>query len=186
MQNLIYAAPAAGVLALLFAWMKASWVSKQDPGEANMVEIAAQIQEGALAFLRAEYRVLAVFVLIVASILGVAYFGDPERGWQIAGAFVVGATSSALAGWAGMKVATNANVRTTAAARIGLSPALAVAFSGGTVMGMTVVGLATIGLSGLYLVFNGLLDGRLLDRALRARRRRHLHQGRRRRRGPRR
>jgi K(+)-stimulated pyrophosphate-energized sodium pump len=162
MQNLIYAAPAAGVLALLFAWMKASWVSKQDPGEANMVAIAGQIQEGALAFLRAEYRVLSIFVIIVASVLGVAYFGDPGRGWQIAGSFVVGAASSAVAGWAGMKVATNANVRTTAAARIGLSPALDVAFSGGTVMGMTVVGLATIGLSGLYLVFTNVLEWELV------------------------
>ena len=70
MQNLIYAVPAAGVLALLFAWMKASWVSKQDPGDANMVEIGTQIQEGALAFLRAEYRVLTIFVLAVAAILG--------------------------------------------------------------------------------------------------------------------
>jgi K(+)-stimulated pyrophosphate-energized sodium pump len=161
MQQLIYAVPAAGVLALLFAWMKASWVSKQDPGDANMVEIAGQIQEGALAFLRAEYRVLSMFVIVVAAILGVAYYGDPERGWQIAGAFVVGAASSALAGWIGMKVATNANVRTTAAARIGLSPALDVAFSGGTVMGMTVVGLATIGLSGLYLVFMNVLGWEL-------------------------
>ncbi|MGB5702763.1 MAG: sodium-translocating pyrophosphatase [Polyangiales bacterium] len=157
MQNLVYAVPAAGVLALLFAWMKASWVSKQDPGDANMVEIAAQIQEGALAFLRAEYRVLSMFVVVVAAILGVAYYGDPARGWQIAGAFVVGAVSSAAAGWIGMKVATNANVRTTAAARIGLAPALNVAFSGGAVMGMTVVGLATIGLSVLYLVFINVL-----------------------------
>ena len=157
MQNLVYAVPAAGVLALLFAWTKASWVSKQDPGDANMVEIAAQIQEGALAFLRAEYRVLSMFVVVVAAILGVAYYGDPARGWQIAGAFVVGAVSSAAAGWIGMKVATNANVRTTAAARIGLAPALNVAFSGGAVMGMTVVGLATIGLSVLYLVFINVL-----------------------------
>ena len=157
MQNLIYAAPVAGVLALVFAWMKASWVSRQDPGTADMVEIAGRIQEGALAFLRAEYRVLAIFVLVVASILGVAYYGDAERGWQIAAAFAFGAVSSATAGWAGMKVATNANVRTTAAARIGLSPALDVAFSGGTVMGMTVVGLATLGLGVLYLVFNDVL-----------------------------
>jgi K(+)-stimulated pyrophosphate-energized sodium pump len=161
MQNLIYAAPAAGVLALLFAWTKARWVSQQDPGEANMVEIAGQIQEGALAFLRAEYRVLSIFVLVVSAVLGVAYFGDPARGWQIAGAFVIGAASSAAAGWAGMKVATNANVRTTAAARIGLSPALNVAFSGGTVMGMTVVGLATLGLGVLYLVFNNVLGWEL-------------------------
>jgi len=161
MQNLIYAVPAAGVLALLFAWMKASWVSKQDPGDANMVEIAAQIQEGALAFLRAEYRVLSIFVLAVAAVLGLAYYGDPGRGWQIAGAFVVGAASSAAAGWIGMKVATNANVRTTAAARIGIAPALDVAFSGGAVMGMTVVGLATIGLSVLYLVFMNVLGWEL-------------------------
>jgi len=161
MQNLIYAVPAAGVLALLFAWMKASWVSKQDPGDANMVEIGAQIQEGALAFLRAEYRVLSIFVLAVAAILGLAYYGDPGRGWQIAGAFVVGAASSAAAGWIGMKVATNANVRTTAAARIGIAPALDVAFSGGAVMGMTVVGLATIGLSVLYLVFMNVLGWEL-------------------------
>ena len=71
MQNLVYAAPAAGVLALIFAWMKANWVSQQDAGEANMVEIAGRIQEGALAFLRAEYRVLTIFVLVVAAILGV-------------------------------------------------------------------------------------------------------------------
>ena len=157
MQNLVYAAPVAGVLALVFAWMKASWVSQQDAGEANMVEIAGRIQEGALAFLRAEYRVLSLFVLIVGAILAVAYYGDPARGWQIAAAFVFGAASSASAGWAGMKVATNANVRTTAAARLGLSPALNVAFSGGTVMGMTVVGLATLGLGVLYLVFMSVL-----------------------------
>ena len=84
MQNLIYAVPAAGVLALLFAWMKASWVSKQDAGDATMVEIAAQIQEGALAFLRAEYRVLSIFVLVVGAILGIAYYGDPARSERIA------------------------------------------------------------------------------------------------------
>jgi K(+)-stimulated pyrophosphate-energized sodium pump len=161
MQNLVYAAPVAGVLALIFAWMKASWVSQQDPGDANMVEIAGRIQEGALAFLRAEYRVLTIFVLIVATVLGVAYFGDPSRGWQIAGAFVAGAALSAAAGWAGMKVATNANVRTTAAARHGISPALDVAFSGGAVMGMTVVGLATLGLGALYLLFNNVLGWEL-------------------------
>jgi K(+)-stimulated pyrophosphate-energized sodium pump len=162
MEKLIYAAPAAGVLALLFAWTRAQWVAKQDPGEANMVEIAAQIQEGALAFLRAEYRVLTLFVLGVGSLLAFAYFEDALRGWPIAGAFVAGATASAAAGWIGMKVATNANVRTTAAARVGLAPALAVAFSGGTVMGMTVVGLATIGLSGLYILFNDVLGWELV------------------------
>ncbi|MDH3626009.1 MAG: sodium-translocating pyrophosphatase [Myxococcales bacterium] len=161
MDKLIYAAPAAGVLALLFAWSKALWVSRQDPGDANMVEIAGRIQEGALAFLRAEYRVLTVFVLAVGAVLAFAYFGDASRGWQIAGAFVAGAFASATAGWAGMKVATNANVRTTAAARDGLAPALAVAFNGGTVMGMTVVGLATLGLGGLYILFNDVLGWEL-------------------------
>jgi K(+)-stimulated pyrophosphate-energized sodium pump len=154
MDKLIYAAPAAGTLALLFAYNKASWVSRQDAGTANMQEIAARIQEGALAFLRAEYKVLSIFVLIVAGLLAAAYSGDPDRGWQIALAFVSGAVCSAAAGWAGMRVATNANVRTTAAARTGLSPALDVAFSGGAVMGMTVVGLATIGLGLLYMLFN--------------------------------
>ncbi|MEM7136805.1 MAG: sodium-translocating pyrophosphatase [Myxococcota bacterium] len=162
MQNLIYAAPVAGVLALIFAWSKAQWVAKQTPGEENMVEIAAQIQEGALAFLRAEYRVLSGFVFIVAGILALAYAGDPTRGWEISGAFVVGAAASALSGWAGMKVATNANVRTTAAARQGLAPALQVAFSGGTVMGMTVVGLATLGLGGLYILFSHVLGWELV------------------------
>jgi K(+)-stimulated pyrophosphate-energized sodium pump len=161
MENLIFAAPAAGVLALVFAWTKATWISQQDPGEATMVEIAGQIQEGALAFLRAEYRVLSIFVLIVGSILGVAYFGDPSRGWQIGGAFIAGAASSAAAGWAGMKVATNANVRTTAAARIGLPAALNVAFSGGTVMGMTVVGLGTLGLGVIYLLLNNVFHWEL-------------------------
>ncbi len=161
MDKLIYAAPAAGTLALLFAYSKASWVSKQDAGTANMQEIAAQIQEGALAFLRAEYKVLSIFVLVVAGLLAAAYAGDPDRGWQIALAFVSGAVCSAAAGWAGMRVATNANVRTTAAARTGLAPALNVAFSGGAVMGMTVVGLATIGLGVLYVLFRGALGWEL-------------------------
>ena len=161
MENLIYAAPIAGVLALLFAYSKAAWVKKQDPGDATMVDIAARIQEGALAFLKAEYRVLSIFVVIVAAILAIAYGGDPTRGWQIALSFVAGAAASALAGWAGMRVATNANVRTTAAARTGLPPALDVAFSGGSVMGMTVVGLATLGLSLLYLTYQGMFDGDL-------------------------
>ena len=161
MHNLIYAAPAAGVLALIFAWSKAQWVARQSPGEDNMVEIANRIQEGALAFLRAEYRVLTGFVFIVAGILALAYAGDPARGWEIAGAFVVGALASASAGWAGMRVATNANVRTTAAARDGLAPALNVAFSGGTVMGMTVVGLATVGLGGLYILFSQVMGWEL-------------------------
>ena len=153
MSELVYAAPGAGVLALLYAFWKASWGKKQDAGDATMKDIAEQIQVGAMAFLRAEYKVLAGFVVIVAVLLAFANDGDDSRSPLIALSFVLGAVASGVAGWAGMRVATNANVRTTAAARTGLSPALDVAFSGGAVMGMTVVGLASIGLGVLYLVF---------------------------------
>jgi len=157
LDNLIYVAPAAGVFALLYAFSKAAAVKKKDPGDQTMQEIAALIQEGALAFLKAEYRVLAGFVAIVAVLLAVANSSGEGQSPVIALSFVVGACASAAAGWAGMKVATNANVRTTAAARQGLAPALDVAFSGGTVMGMTVVGLATIGLGSLYILYTGTL-----------------------------
>ncbi len=157
MQNIVYAAPVAGVLALLFAFTKANWVRRQDAGDSTMQDIAARIQEGAMAFLKAEYRVLTVFVVIVAGLLAVANMGDAARSPLIAFSFVMGAAASAIAGWAGMKVATDANVRTTSAARTGLPPALQVAFSGGAVMGMTVVGLAVIGLGGLYLAYSGSL-----------------------------
>ncbi len=172
MQNLIYAAPIAGVLALAFAWLKAAWVKKQDAGTDDMKEIASRIQEGAMAFLGREYRVLALFVFIVAALLVAGNFqGDPtaaddptkgDRSPLIAVSFVVGAIASALSGYFGMRVATNANVRTTAAARTGLPSALAVAFSGGAVMGMSVVGLAVIGLGGLYIAYTmGVFEGDL-------------------------
>jgi K(+)-stimulated pyrophosphate-energized sodium pump len=154
MDQLIYAAPAAGVLALLFAFVKATAISKKDAGDDKMKEIAALIQEGAMAFLKAEYKVLAIFVAIVAGLLAVANMSGEGRSPLIAASFVVGALASAISGWAGMKVATKANVRTTAAARTGLPAALDVAFSGGTVMGMTVVGLGLFGLAGLYILFS--------------------------------
>ncbi len=153
LHMLIYVAPGAGVLALLYAFWKASWVSKQDAGSDEMKEIARRIQEGAMAFLAAEYRYLAVFVLIVAGALAVANLSGEGRSWWIAVSFVAGAFASGLAGFIGMRVATNANVRTTNAAKTGFSAALDVAFSGGAVMGMTVVGLALIGLGGLYLLY---------------------------------
>ena len=154
MKELIYAAPAAGVLALLFAFWKATWVAKQDAGDKKMVEIAGLIREGAMAFLGREYKVLAIFVVIIAGLLVAGNLGDmPGRSPLIAGSFIVGAFASGLAGLFGMRVATNANVRTTAAARDGMGKALDVAFSGGAVMGMSVVGLAIVGLSGLYLVY---------------------------------
>jgi len=155
-EQLVYAAPAAGVLALIFAWIRARWVSKQDAGSEVMQDIAAQIQEGAMAFLAREYKVLAVFVAFVAVLLAVGYSGVEGQSPLIALSFVVGACCSGLAGYFGMRVATNANVRTTAAAKIGLAPALDVAFAGGSVMGMSVVGLAIIGLSGLYIIYSGL------------------------------
>ncbi|MEM7446684.1 MAG: sodium-translocating pyrophosphatase [Myxococcota bacterium] len=168
LELLIYSAPLAGILALLFAYIKAAWVRRQDAGTDEMQEIAARIQEGAMAFLGREYRVLGIFVLVVAALLAVGNLPldaeDPgvkrlietqgNRSPWIAVSFVVGAVCSALAGYFGMRVATNANVRTTAAARTGLPHALAVAFSGGAVMGMSVVGLALVGLGGLYVLLS--------------------------------
>ena len=154
MDSMVYLVPVAGILALLFAFWKASWVSRQDAGTKEMVEIAALIREGAMAFLAREYRVLAVFVVIVAVLLGLANITEhPGHSPLIAVSFVVGACASGLAGLFGMRVATSANVRTTAAARQSLAAALNVAFSGGSVMGMCVVGLALVGLGGLYLVY---------------------------------
>ncbi len=154
MEYLIYAAPLCGLAALLFAYWKASWVNKQDPGTEEMQSIAELIREGAMAFLAREYRVLAGFVVIVAGLLALANMKDaPGHSPLIAMSFVVGACASGLAGFFGMRVATAANVRTTAAARTGLPAALAVAFSGGSVMGMSVVGLALVGLGGLYLLY---------------------------------
>ena len=158
MEYLIYSAPAAGVLALLFAWMKASSVTKEDAGDETMQRIAARIQEGARAFLTAEYKVLAIFVVIVAGLLAWANMSGETQSPIIALSFVMGAVASGLAGWIGMNVATKANVRTTAAAKVSLPAALRVAFNGGTVMGMVVVGLALIGLSALYLLYTDMFN----------------------------
>jgi K(+)-stimulated pyrophosphate-energized sodium pump len=151
MDLLIYAAPAAGVLALLFAYWKSAWVSAQDPGGTDMTDIADEIRKGAMAFLAAEYKVIGIFVAAIAGLLAFANSGAEARSPLIAVSFVAGAVASGLAGFFGMRVATTANVRTTAAARTGLPAALAVAFSGGTVMGMSVVGLALLGLGSLYI-----------------------------------
>jgi K(+)-stimulated pyrophosphate-energized sodium pump len=156
---MIYAAPAAGVLALIFAFWKATWVSAQDPGGAAMTDIADEIRKGAMAFLSREYRVIAVFVVVIAGLLAFANSGSELRSPLIAVSFVVGAAASGLAGFFGMRVATTANVRTTAAARDGLSAALAVAFSGGSVMGMSVVGLALLGLGSLYWLYTSVIFG---------------------------
>jgi len=143
-------------LALAFAFWKASWVKKQPAGDAGMQEIANQIQEGAMAFLAREYKVLAGFVVVVAILLGAVNATGEAQSPLIAFSFVMGACASGLAGYIGMRVATNANVRTTAAATKGLSEALQVAFSGGAVMGLSVVGLAIIGLGGLWSLYMGM------------------------------
>ena len=155
-MDYIYAVPAAGLIALIFAFMKSKSVAKADAGTEEMQVIAGRIADGARAFLVAEYKVLAAFVAVVAILLAVANSGGEEQSPIIAFAFVLGAVFSAAAGWFGMMVATKANVRTTAAARTSMPNALKVAFDGGTVMGMTVVGLALIGVSGLFIVFFGM------------------------------
>ncbi len=147
--------PLFGVLALAFVFIKNVWVSKQDVGESKMARIAKNISDGAMAFLKAEYKVLAIFVAAVAVLL---YFkGNAEEGsnGMVAVSFIVGAICSALAGFIGMKVATKANVRTTQAARHSLGRALEVAFAGGAVMGLGVVGLGVLGLSGLFMIYSG-------------------------------
>ena len=154
-NNLLYAALGSGLVALLFAWWKTQWINKQDPGTARMQEIGAAVREGAMAFLKREYKVLAVFVFVVAGLLAflnVKVTGDKNLA-LVAVSFVIGAFCSVLSGYFGMRVATAANMRTTNAARKGLPEALGVAFAGGSVMGMCVVGLGLMGLTGLTLVY---------------------------------
>jgi len=155
----LYLVPAFGILGLLVMAIQSAWISKQDAGEANMRELAGHIADGAMAFLKAEWKVLSIFVLITAVLL--AYSGTVHEvngraihsHWVIAIAFIIGAVFSATAGYIGMKVATKANVRTTQAARSSLKQALKVSFTGGTVMGLGVAGLAVLGLGGLFIVF---------------------------------
>jgi K(+)-stimulated pyrophosphate-energized sodium pump len=162
-QNLLYVIPVLGLVGLLYTWWKSSWVARQEVGTERMARIAAAIQQGAMAFLRAEYRVLAIFVVVVAALLAWSGAAQPETSSPLVGlSFVIGATCSALAGLIGMRVATKANVRTTNAARSGLARALEIAFAGGSVMGMGVVGLGILGLGGLYLVYDGLFDGNVV------------------------
>ncbi len=144
---------AAGVLALFFSGWKTGWISKQDEGTDKIKMIGANIAEGAMAFLKVEYRVLAVFVVIVAALLAYTNASNPESSSMIAVSFITGALCSGLAGFMGMRVATKANYRTTNAAQTGLAPALHVAFTGGSVMGIAVVGLGVIGLTGLFIIY---------------------------------
>ena len=146
----------AGVIALIFAFIKTNWINKQDQGTDKMEEIGKSIAEGAMAFLRAEYRVLSFFVLIVALLLGFANAGRQDSSAFISLSFISGAVASGLAGFLGMRVATKANNRTTNAARTSLESALNVAFTGGSVMGLSVVGLGLIGLGSLFLLYQNI------------------------------
>jgi K(+)-stimulated pyrophosphate-energized sodium pump len=148
----------AGALAMLYAFWKTSWITAQDEGTSRMKQIGASIADGAMAFLKAEYRVLAVFVIAVAVLLSIANSGKADSSPLIALSFVVGAFASAFAGFLGMKVATKANTRTTNAARTSLAQALNVAFTGGSVMGLSVVGLGVLGLGGLFIFYSSHFD----------------------------
>ena len=152
MDNLIYVIPAMGIVGLLYTFVKFSWVNKQDAGNEKMKEISTYIADGAMAFLKAEYKILTYFVIIAALLLGIMGFTSANSHWSIALAFITGAIMSALAGFIGMRVATKANVRTAQAARTSLAQALKVSFTGGSVMGLGVAGLAVLGLGGLFII----------------------------------
>jgi len=158
-EYVIYLVPVLGIVGLIVMAIKSAWVSKQDAGDANMQELAGYIARGAMAFLKAEWKILSYFVVVAAILLGWSGTIHEVNGmvihshWLIAVAFIIGAVFSATAGYIGMKVATKANVRTTQAARTSLAQALKVSFTGGTVMGLGVAGLAVFGLGGLFIVF---------------------------------
>jgi K(+)-stimulated pyrophosphate-energized sodium pump len=152
MESLIYLVPVMGIIGLLYTVVKYFWVSKQDAGTDRMKEISNYIAQGAMAFLRAEWKILAYFAIIVALLLGFMGSRNESSHWSIALAFLTGAFFSALAGFIGMKTATKANVRTAHAARTSLSKALLVSFTGGSVMGLGVAGLAVIGLGGVFII----------------------------------
>jgi len=159
MEKLTFVLPLFGILALIFAFIKATWVNKQDMGTDRMKEICGYVREGAMAFLYREYKVLAIFVICVAVLLAAANMTSAEGTYRnplIALSFVFGAFCSALSGFFGMRIATGANARTTNAARTSLNDALKVAFSGGTVMGMCVVGLGVLGLGVLMILYRNL------------------------------
>ena len=160
MTSLLYVPIVAGVAALVFALIKSAWINRQEPGTERMQEIGAAVREGAMAFLGREYRVLAIFVLLVAVVLTLMNEGALRL---VAVSFVVGAACSGLAGFFGMRVATASNMRTTHAARTGLSQALIVAFSGGTVMGMCVVGLGVLGMSVLAIIYTKMFGSSIVE-----------------------
>jgi K(+)-stimulated pyrophosphate-energized sodium pump len=156
MDKLIYIVPVFGAIGLLYTFIKYAWVVKQDPGNARMQEISQHIAEGAMAFLKAEWKILSYFVVIAAILLALMGGTNPHSHWSIAIAFILGAVLSATAGYIGMRSATKANVRTANAARTSLSQALKVSFTGGSVMGLGVAGLAVMGLGGLFIILKAI------------------------------
>jgi len=149
--------PLSGIIALIFVYLKNRWVTSNDVGSEKMERIAKNISDGAMAFLKAEYKILAVFVFFTSLLL--ALKGENEgTSWLVSVSFILGAVCSALAGFIGMKVATKANVRTTEAAKHSLGKALEIAFSGGAVMGLGVVGLGVLGIGSLFIVYSELFE----------------------------
>ncbi|WP_130856390.1 sodium-translocating pyrophosphatase [Olivibacter jilunii] len=173
-SNLIYIIPMLGLIGILVMIGKSRWVSRQDAGDSTMQELAGHIANGAMAFLKAEWKILSYFVVIAGILLAWSGTLSPYSSWVIAVSFVIGAVTSAFAGYIGMNIATKANVRTTQAARTSLAKALKVSFTGGTVMGLGVAGLAVLGLGSLFIVFytiyvintNGDINGLEMERAL--------------------
>lgn len=156
MDKLIYLVPVMGAIGLLYTFIKFAWVSKQDAGSDRMQEISRFIAEGAMAFLKAEWKILSYFVVLAAILLAFMGNSNPDSHWSIAISFILGAILSATAGYIGMRSATRANVRTAHAARTSLSRALKVSFTGGSVMGLGVAGLAVLGLGGLFIILKAI------------------------------
>jgi K(+)-stimulated pyrophosphate-energized sodium pump len=156
MDKLIYLVPLMGIIGLLYTFIQFKWVSRQEEGTELMKQISRYIAEGAMAFLKAEWKILGYFVVIVALLLGFMASTNPNSHWSISLAFILGAILSATAGYIGMRVATKANVRTAQAARTSLSRALKVSFTGGSVMGLGVAGLAVLGLGGLFIILKAI------------------------------
>ncbi|WP_213189275.1 sodium-translocating pyrophosphatase [Cloacibacterium caeni] len=172
MNLLFYLVPLFGVIALLYTFVQSSWVSKQPAGNDRMKTISGHIADGAMAFLKAEYRILTYFVIVVGVLLGIMGFSNANSHWSIGVAFAVGAVFSATAGYIGMKIATKSNVRTAEAAKTSLAQALKVSFTGGSVMGMGVAGLAVLGLGSLFLIIKQIfapeasVDSHEMERAI--------------------
>jgi len=152
LHSLFYLVPVFGVIALIYTFIQSNWVNKQSAGNEKMQSIAKHIADGAMAFLKAEYRMMVYFVVIVAILLGIMGATNSSSHWSIAIAFIIGAVFSALAGFIGMRIATKSNVRTAEAARTSLSKALKVSFTGGSVMGLGVAGLAVLGLGSIFIL----------------------------------